>query len=105
MKMKYLLLSADSIPSVYLVPEIVADNLDKYCNEFWDWMRTSPQADEYRVDLGGYSGLSYTEEDFIKYLNMWVFPDAPCRLVERLDGIWKRDDIPKKYEHCKWFNF
>jgi len=32
--MKHILVSADSNPSVYLVPDIVAENLDQYCLDF-----------------------------------------------------------------------
>jgi hypothetical protein len=47
--MKYSLLSADNNPSVYLVPDIVADNLTKYCIEFCDiWLHESPHAKKYR---------------------------------------------------------
>ncbi|MBH1940911.1 hypothetical protein I5677_08415 [Mobilitalea sibirica] len=46
--MKYVLLSEDNNPSVYLVPDIVADNLSKYCIEFCDkWLQESPHARWY----------------------------------------------------------
>ena len=65
--MKYVLLSADNTPSVYLVPDIVADNLREYCIEFCGkWLWESPHAKEYRVG----DGVCYNEQDFIKYLNM-----------------------------------
>ena len=100
--MEYILLSADSVPSVYLVPEAVVNDLAKYCNNFWDWMQTNPCADKHRVDFNGYLGFCYDEHDFIEYLNTWIFPDAPSRLVEKLNDF---DDIPIKYKNCKSFNF
>jgi len=103
--MEHLILSADGLLSVYLVPEKVINNLEKYCNEFWDWMQKSPYADKYRVDIGDSIGLSYNEHDFVEYLNEWVFPDKPSQLVEKLDGVYERNNIPIKYKHCKWFNF
>jgi len=109
--MKYALLSADGYPSVYSVPDIVADNLDMYCIEFCDhWLRESPDAAEYRVDRPSFynpCGLgSYNEEDFVKYLNTWVFPDQPSRFVETLEIDPNPDaEIPQKYKGCKWFNF
>ena len=43
--MKYVLLSADSETSVYLVPDEVASNLRKYCIYFCDtWLKQSPNA-------------------------------------------------------------
>ena len=108
--MKYVLLSADNSPSVYSVPDIVADNLREYCCEFCDkWLYESPHAEEYRTLFG----VAYNEADFIKYLNKWVFPDNPSVYVETLDWSVIGDAIngrgklhlPEKYKDCKWFNF
>ena len=106
--MKNILLSADSYIYVYSVPDIVADNLNKYCAEFNKWLRESPHAKEYRKG----KGVSYTEVDFIKYLNMWVFPNTPSQLVETLDYIdyngWIGNVIsilPEQYKHCAWYSF
>ena len=108
--MKYILLSADNPPSVYSVPDIVADNLQEYCCAFCDkWLHESPHAAEYRVGLG----VAYNESDFIKYLNQWVFPDEPSVLVETLDWSVINDaingrgapNLPEKYKGCEWFNF
>ena len=98
--MKHIILSADSTPSVYLVPDKVSDNLKDYCNDFWEWMQTSPHAGKYRVDFNGIAGLCYTESDFIEYLNTWVFHDKPCKLIETL-----HNGIPQKYKDCVQFNF
>jgi len=103
--MEYIILSADSAPSVHLVPKDVADNLEKYCKRFWEWMATSPYADKHRVDFDGYLGLCYDEHDFIEYLNKWVFPDTPSKLIEKFDDFCKVEDRPDKYRHCKEFNF
>lgn len=99
--MKQVLLSADGLLSVYSVPDIVADNLVGYCNEFDEWLRTNPHAKEYRTDIG----VCYTEQDFIKYLNTWIFPDSPSQLIEVLDGVWVDSDVPDEYKKCEWFNF
>ncbi|MCL2495245.1 MAG: hypothetical protein FWE98_06270 [Oscillospiraceae bacterium] len=103
--MKHVLLSADGYPSVYSVPDIVADNLEMYCLDFCErWLRESPDAAEYRVDLGACIGFRFNEEDFVKYLNKWIFPDQPSILVETLE-IGPKEKIPQKYEDCEWFNF
>ena len=108
--MKYILLSADSEPSIYSVPDIVADNLRMYCMEFCDkWLWESPHAAQYRTLIG----VAYNEDDFIKYLNTWIFPDEPSVLVETLDWSVIDDAIngrgklhlPEKYKDCEWFNF
>ena len=108
--MKYVLLSADSASSIFSVPDIVADNLKKYCRDFCDkWLVESPHATEYRTNFG----VAYNENDFIKYLNKWVFPDEPSVLIETLDWSAINDAInncgslhlPEKYKDCEWFNF
>lgn len=72
--MKHIIISADGDSMVYLVPDEVADQLDKYCLSFCDtWLHTSPDAEPYRTG----SIVSYDEKDFIKYLNTWVFPKQP----------------------------
>lgn len=71
--MKNVLLSADGELSVYIVPDIVAVNLEQYrgtfCNE---WLQVSPDAEKYRIDSGV---ICYDERDFIEYLNTFLFKD------------------------------
>ena len=99
---KHVLLSSDSNLSVYLVPDDVANNLRKYCIDFCDeWLHKSPHAKRYCV--GGV--VCYTEEDFIKYLNEWIFPNEQSVWIETLDYIGTDKDIPEKYKNCQWFNF
>lgn len=98
--MKHVLLSADSIPSLYSVPDEVADNLRKYCVDFCAvWLRKSPDAQKYRTPNGG---ACYDEEDFIEYLNTWIFPNTPSFLVEKLNSM---EDITGKFKDYEWFNF
>ena len=99
--MKHVILSADNAPSVYSVPEIVADNLNEYCLEFRKWLWESPHAKKYHYG----TGVCYTEEDFIEYLNTWVYPDKPSLLIETLEDIYDRTSKPQKYKHCEWYNF
>lgn len=100
--MKYVVISADGDRKVYAVPDIVADNLRKYCMEFYTkWLRNSPHAEKYRIC----GGLCYNEEDFIEYLNTWVFPDQKSILVENLGGIDFDSKLPAPYTDCPQFNF
>jgi hypothetical protein len=49
--MKEVILSADGDRVVYLVPDVVADNLKKYCLNFCTkWIRTDPHAKKYRKE-------------------------------------------------------
>ena len=100
--LKYVLLSADSETSAYLVPDEVASNLRKYCIYFCDtWLKQSPNAKKYNVD----DGLCYTEKDFIEYLNTWTSQKEESIFVESIGWIDSQKDIPKKYKGCPIFNF
>ena len=98
--MKEIIISADGDSIVYLVPDEVANNLEKYCIEFCDkWMRTSPQAEKYRIN-GVYC---YNESDFINYLNEWIFPEESSILVKELD--YYDYELPEEYKNYPQFNF
>ena len=99
--MRYILLSADSPVKVYQVPNIVAENLNKYCVEFETWLRTSPDAEKYRTVYG----TSFTETDFIEYLNTYIFPSEPSFFIEDLGWITKKKHLPEGYRKCPSYNF
>ena len=90
--MKHVVISADGDRKVYSVPDVVAENLRAYCMEFCTkWLRTSPHAGKYRR-----SGVfCYNEDDFIEYLNTWVFPDQKSTLVANLGWIDFREKLPQ----------
>ena len=99
--MRKVILSADGPLGLYLVPDIVADSLQEYCLAFCDWLNDSPDASKYRrfsKDIGTY--LAYSQEDFIDYLNKYVFP---MEHSEKLAEIgWPLQD---EYKTLPWFNF
>lgn len=100
--MKNIVLSADGDRKVYCVPDIVADNLTKYCTEFCTkWLQKSPHAKKYRKC----GGVCYNEEDFIEYLNTWVFPNEESVFVENLGWIDFQSKLPAPYTDCPEFNF
>lgn len=100
--MKYVVLSADGVRKVYAVPDVVADNLQKYCLEFsTKWLRTSPEAKKYRI--GG--GVCFNEEDFILWLNTWVFPREPSVPVANLGWIDFGKKLPQPWTNCPSYNF
>ena len=101
-RMKNVVLSADGDRVVYSVPDEVAENLEKYCNDFCNkWLPVSPYAKKYRIK----GGFCYNECDFIEYLNEWIFPNQQSKLVENLGWIDFGCLLPKKYIGCPQFNF
>ena len=100
--MKKVILSADSDSIVYLVPDAVADDLEKYCLEFCtQWLRNSPDAARYRK--GGCP--CYTEKDFIDYLNVYVFPDCKSKMLKNLGWTDCGKHLPAEYQDHPHFNF
>ncbi len=100
--MKHVILSADEDRAVYLVPDAVADALEKYCLEFAnDWLHHSPDAKRFRIK----GGVCYSESDFIEYLNQYVFPQEKSMLIENLGCLTVGGDLPEKYRGCPCFAF
>lgn len=101
--MKQVILSADSESMVYSVPDDVADNLEKYCLEFCNnWLRKSPDAKKYRIRE---CVVSYTEEDFIDYLNQYVYPHEKSVPIKNLGWTDFGKNLPEEYKGCPYFNF
>ena len=100
--MKNVVISADGDRKVYSVPDVVADNLREYCIEFCgNWLMNSPNAKRYRK--GGM--CCFNEDDFIEYLNTWIFPDEKSVLVKNLGLIEFDSKLPAPYTDCPEFNF
>ena len=99
--MKNVILSADGDYMLYSVPDAVADGLTGYCMEFCtEWLWKSPHAEKYRRTRHGIACVCYNEEDFIAYLNQWVFPQEPSVLLKHLGA-----QIPKEYKNFPTFHF
>ena len=103
--MKEVILSHDSQPMVYSVPAEVADNLAEYCMDFADgWVWHGPENERFLKHFGkGQIGAVFGAPDFIDYLNRWVFPDRPSRLLRVLDCGFDR--LPAEYDSLPRFNF
>ena len=100
--MKNVVIGADGDRKVYSVPDVVADNLEKYCNDFCTkWLWESPHAEKYRTSVS----VCYNEDDFIEYLNTWLFPDERSVLIKNLGWIDFGDTLPKPFDECPEFNF
>ncbi len=85
--MKNVILSADNTLKVYSVPDAVADNLIKYCNEIA--MELTP---------------CFDERDFIEYLNTFIFVGRRSELVKDLKII-DENNIPEEYRALPRYNF
>lgn len=102
--MREVILSSDGEAMLCLVPDAVAENLEDYCRAFAEnWLWQSPHARKYRRMLGGVEGVVYTEADFIDYLNRWVFPEEPSRVVRGLKCPFY--DLPEECRALPRFNF
>ena len=100
--MKGVILSADGDSIVYLVPAVVAENLEEYCLKFCsDWLWNSPDAENYRVG----KAVCYTEADFIKYLNTYVFPDCESKMIKNLGWTDLGENLPEEYRNLPYYNF
>lgn len=99
--MKHVILNADGDRVLYLVPDIVADNLETYCLGFaHHWLHHSPHAEKYRIR----GGLCYSEGDFIDYLNQYVFPEEKSVMV-RVLGCMNPDNFQEEYRGVPYFKF
>ncbi len=105
--MKEIIISADGDSIVYLVPDVVANNLRKYCIEFCDkWLWKSPHAEKYRHTFeDGDVGVAYSEADFIDYLNEYVFPEQKSVFVKNLGWTDFGKKLPVEYQGLPYFNF
>ena len=101
-RMKEVIISADGDSKVYLVPDVVANKLREYCIDFCDkWMRTSPNAEKYRMN----GGWCFNEEDFIEYLNEYVFPEQKSSFVKNLGWTDLGKNLSVEYQGHPYFNF
>jgi len=103
--MTEVILSHDSEAKIYLVPEEVAANLYEFCGDFaanWVW-HGSENAKFLHNMKNGQIGAIFGAEDFIDYLNRWVFPGKQSRLVKGL-GCYAYE-IPEEYKDYPKYNF
>ncbi len=102
--MKNVLLSADSEISVFSVPDEVADNLEKYCLKFCNWLDKSPNADKYHVKVDGIRCVCYNEKDFIDYLNQYVCKEKSV-LISTLANVYEENELSEENIGLPYFNF
>lgn len=102
--MKNVLLSADGEISVFSVPDDVADNLERYCLEFCDWVHSNAAAEKYLVKTEGIACVCFDENTFIDYLNEYVCEERST-LVATFSGVYDECDLPEEYVGLPYFNF
>ena len=116
--MRYILLSADSLPTLYEAPDKIAETLPDYCNRFLDEIN-SPDSPFVRMmkDPSGqeYALLAYTELDFLHWLNS--LPETEGQPVREAELISKEEReiimetarreryTPYERQQYPWFNF
>ncbi|MBR5108627.1 MAG: hypothetical protein IK099_00405 [Clostridia bacterium] len=116
--MRYILLSADSLPTLYEAPDAVAEALWHFADQFLEEINRPDSPFWHRVtDAGGgsYDCLSYSERDFVAWLNRrpetQYFPvqeAASLPLEEReiiLETALRERNIPYAQQRYPWFNF
>ena len=54
--------------------------------------------------MGNMIGVSFTEKDFIEYLNQYIC-DEQSSLVTALAGVYVGDPLPGEYKALPYFNF
>lgn len=100
--MKEIILSSDGESIVFLVPDVVAENLREYCVEFSrNWLWNSPDAKRYHK--GG--GVCYDESTFIDYLNHFIFPNEQSMMVKNLGWTELGHKLPPEYANHPYYNF
>lgn len=109
--MKYIILSADSLPVVYLVPDCVADDLHTYCLRFLNELTRFDRQESLEITDNTHTPdksshrFAYDETAFIYWLNQEIHPEEISTYVETLSWDAYEDGIPNKYKTCPWFNF
>ena len=114
----YILLSADTLPTLYEAPEAVAQELQDFADQFLEEINR-PDSSFWRKikDPSGeeYDCLSYTEKDFVDWLNSQPetkhFPVREAvglSLEEReiiMETARKEQYLPYEQQRYPWFNF
>ncbi len=102
--MKEVILSADGDLSLYLIPAEVADNLVDACNEFASkYVWHGPNSGKFLKLYGKQYVACFTEEDFIDYLNEYLYPQFHSVKLKTLGSF--DDGVPVRYQNFPWFNF
>lgn len=98
--MKKIILSHDSDSLIYSVPDIVAENLDKYCLKFLKWLHIYKPKKYWKNGV-----MCFGSDDFIDYLNENLFPNEPSKFLVNIGWTDEGKKIPQEYKDLSYFNF
>lgn len=102
--MKEILLSHDDKVKMYSVPNEVASHLEEYCLEFCcNWIWKNPNGKKLLQNIKGITCAVYGAQDFIDYLNEWVFPNRHSEFIKELE--YYDYELPIEYKDYPQFNF
>jgi len=85
--------------------EVIADKLRQYGAKHIvvDPVMGATSGAKLLKESNGMKYASFTEKDFIEYLNDWIFPDEPSVLVKEFDCFF--EELPKEYGKVPKYNF
>ena len=85
--MEKLMLSADGDIMLYEVDKQILNDFDNLIKQFFKWKKTN----------------CYDEQLFVKFLQQ-KYGNNVIKFIKNL-GWFDCNEVPKEYEHIKWFNF
>lgn len=97
--MKRIILSNDGDSVIYSVPDIVAENLGKYCLKFSNRLYNN-KPKKYWIN----GAMCFGTDDFIAYLND-LFPNEQSKFLLNIGWTNLDENIPEKYKDLPYFNF
>ena len=116
--MRYMLLSAGGLPTLYEAPDRVAENLADFCFRFLDEINGPDSAFLQKMkDASGqeYTVLAYTELDFVNWLNRQIEtadqPVMEAELISKeqretvMETARRERYLPYERQQYPWFNF
>ena len=106
--MRYILLSAGGLPTLYEAPDRIAENLADFCFRFLDEINGPDSSFVQKMkDASGreYTVLSYTEQDIVNWLNCQ--PETEGQPVTEADLISKekRETIMETARRERYFSY
>ena len=99
------ILSHDGQALLCRVPGEVAGNLEQFCWDFaTSWVWHGPENGRYLRRISEEQiGAVFGAQDFIDYLNRWVFEDQPSQVLAELGICF--DQLPEEYDGLPRYNF
>lgn len=98
--MKKIILSHDGDSLIYSVPDVVAENLEKYCLKFSDWLYLNKPKKNWKN-----GAMHFGSDDFIEYLNKNLFPAEQSKFLVNIGWTDLDENLPDEYKDLPYFNF